>query len=48
VIEPIIGRYLRLDLDGRPHRLYVEEAGRGVPLLLPAHRRVRRPAMACT
>lgn len=32
--EPITGRYLRLDLEGRPHRLYVEEAGQGVPLLL--------------
>ncbi|MBV9565833.1 MAG: alpha/beta hydrolase [Bradyrhizobium sp.] len=31
--EPIIGRYLRLELLGRPHRLYVEEAGRGTPLL---------------
>ncbi len=31
--EPILGRYLNLDLLGRPHRLYVEEAGQGVPLL---------------
>ncbi|HET9903809.1 MAG TPA: alpha/beta hydrolase [Xanthobacteraceae bacterium] len=31
--EPIAGRYLRLDLLGRPHRLYVEEAGQGIPLL---------------
>lgn len=31
--EPIIGRYLHLDLDGRPHRVYVETAGQGVPLL---------------
>ena len=31
--EPILGRYLRLDLDGKPHRVYVEEAGQGVPLL---------------
>ena len=31
--EPIIGRYLRLDLLGKPHRLYVEEAGEGTPLL---------------
>jgi pimeloyl-ACP methyl ester carboxylesterase len=31
--EPIVGRYLRLDLLGRPHRLYVEEAGQGIPLL---------------
>ena len=34
MIEPIIGRYLRLDLEGRPHRVYVEEAGQGIPLLL--------------
>jgi len=27
------GRYLRLDLNGRPHRLYFEEAGEGIPLL---------------
>jgi pimeloyl-ACP methyl ester carboxylesterase len=33
VIEPLIGRYLRLDLDGRPHRIYFEEAGQGIPLL---------------
>ena len=31
--EPIIGRYMHLDLLGRPHRLYVEEAGEGTPLL---------------
>ena len=31
--EPIIGRYLNLDLLGRPHRLYFEEAGHGIPLL---------------
>jgi pimeloyl-ACP methyl ester carboxylesterase len=31
--EPIIGRYLHLDLFGRAHRIYVEEAGQGTPLL---------------
>jgi pimeloyl-ACP methyl ester carboxylesterase len=31
--DPIIGRYLRLDLLGKPHRVYVEEAGQGIPLL---------------
>jgi len=31
--EPIVGRYLNLTLLGRPHRLYVEEAGQGIPLL---------------
>jgi pimeloyl-ACP methyl ester carboxylesterase len=32
--EAITGRYLRMDIAGRPHRVYVEEAGEGVPLLL--------------
>lgn len=32
-IEPILGRYLSLALDGRPHRVYFEEAGDGIPLL---------------
>jgi pimeloyl-ACP methyl ester carboxylesterase len=31
--ESITGRYLQLDLLGQPHRLYVEEAGQGIPLL---------------
>ncbi len=31
--EPIIGRYMHLDLFGREHRLYVEQAGEGTPLL---------------
>jgi pimeloyl-ACP methyl ester carboxylesterase len=31
--EPITGRYMHLDLFGRPHRLYVEQAGEGTPLL---------------
>ena len=31
--EPAIGRYLRLAIGGKPHRLYVEEAGTGIPLL---------------
>lgn len=31
--EPVIGRYLNMTLLGRPHRLYVEEAGAGTPLL---------------
>ncbi len=31
--EPVVGRYLRLPIAGKPHRLYVEEAGRGIPLL---------------
>jgi pimeloyl-ACP methyl ester carboxylesterase len=32
-IEPVVGRYLQLDIKGRPHRLYFEEAGQGIPLL---------------
>ncbi len=32
-IEPITGRYMRLDIHGRPHRLYWEEAGQGIPLV---------------
>lgn len=31
--EPVAGRYLRIDLLGKPHRVYVEEAGQGIPLL---------------
>jgi len=31
--EPITGRYLQCELLGKPQRLYVEEAGRGIPLL---------------
>ncbi len=31
--EPIVGRYLHLDLSGRHHRLYIEEAGTGIPLV---------------
>ena len=31
--EPITGRYLQLELDGKPHRVYVEEAGSGIPLV---------------
>ena len=32
-LEPITGRYLHLEIDGRPHRVYFEEAGQGIPLL---------------
>ncbi|MGF1651645.1 MAG: alpha/beta fold hydrolase [Hyphomicrobiaceae bacterium] len=31
--EPIIGRYAHLDIGGRAHRIYIEEAGEGIPLL---------------
>lgn len=33
MIEAITGRYARIDLDGRAHRIYFEEAGQGIPLL---------------
>jgi pimeloyl-ACP methyl ester carboxylesterase len=32
-LEPTTGRYLRVELGGRSHRVYFEEAGRGVPLV---------------
>jgi pimeloyl-ACP methyl ester carboxylesterase len=32
-IEPIVGRYMQLGLGGRPHRVYFEEAGEGIPLV---------------
>jgi pimeloyl-ACP methyl ester carboxylesterase len=32
-LEPIVGRYLRLDFWGRPQRVYFEEAGQGIPLV---------------
>jgi pimeloyl-ACP methyl ester carboxylesterase len=32
-LEPIVGRYVRLDLGGRAHRVYFEEAGQGIPLV---------------
>lgn len=31
--DPIIGRYLRLEIGGRAQRIYVEEAGSGIPLV---------------
>jgi len=32
-IEPIVGRYMQMQIEGQPHRLYWEEAGEGIPLL---------------
>jgi len=34
-VESVVGRYLHADLNGRPHRIYFEEAGPadGIPLL---------------
>jgi len=31
--EPIVGRYLTVSIGGAGHRIFVEEAGRGIPLL---------------
>jgi pimeloyl-ACP methyl ester carboxylesterase len=31
--DPIVGRYLNLVVEGRNYRVYVEEAGSGIPLL---------------
>jgi pimeloyl-ACP methyl ester carboxylesterase len=31
--EPAVGRYLRLAISGKSHRVYVEQAGQGVPLV---------------
>lgn len=31
--DPIVGRYLNLEIGGTPHRVYVEEAGQGIPLV---------------
>jgi pimeloyl-ACP methyl ester carboxylesterase len=33
LIEPIVGRYVHVDLGARPHRFYFEEAGTGIPLV---------------
>lgn len=32
-VEPIVGRYVHVDIEGRAHRVYFEEAGQGIPLL---------------
>jgi pimeloyl-ACP methyl ester carboxylesterase len=32
-LEPVTGRYVRFELDGRSYRVYFEEAGQGIPLL---------------
>ncbi|MFZ9406290.1 MAG: alpha/beta fold hydrolase [Burkholderiaceae bacterium] len=31
--EPVMGRYLNLEILGAAHRLFIEEAGQGIPLL---------------
>jgi pimeloyl-ACP methyl ester carboxylesterase len=32
-VEPIVGRYINVEIDGSSHRVFFEEAGSGVPLL---------------
>ena len=32
-LEPVVGRYVRVELDERAYRVYFEEAGQGTPLL---------------
>ena len=31
--EPITGRYLTLGIEGVDHRIFIEEAGAGTPLI---------------
>ena len=31
--EAIVGRYFTLDVEGRAPRIYMEEAGHGIPLV---------------
>jgi pimeloyl-ACP methyl ester carboxylesterase len=31
--EPIVGRYLTVDISGEAHRIFIEEAGSGIPVL---------------
>ena len=33
VIEPIVGRYVHVDIDGEMYRIYFEESGTGIPLV---------------
>lgn len=33
-LDSPVGRYVHLELDGHDHRIYFEEAGQGIPLLL--------------
>jgi pimeloyl-ACP methyl ester carboxylesterase len=32
-LEPLTGRYMQLDIQGRRNRIYFEQAGQGIPLL---------------
>lgn len=46
-IEPVTGRYLQLEIEAARHRVYFEEAGKGIPLLcLHAGGNSRNPTAA--
>jgi pimeloyl-ACP methyl ester carboxylesterase len=32
-IEPMVGRYVHVEIDGEMHRIYFEESGAGIPLV---------------
>lgn len=32
-VEPIVGRYRNISIEGREHRVYVEESGKGTPVI---------------
>ena len=32
-IEPIVGRYVHVEIGGETHRIYFEENGAGIPLV---------------
>ena len=33
LIEPMVGRYVHVGIDGEMHRIYFEESGAGIPLV---------------
>ena len=45
-IEPIVGRYVHVEIDGVMHRIYFEENGSGIPLVCLHTAGCRQPAMA--
>ena len=45
-IEPIVGRYIHVDVEGTRYRIYFEEGGGRHPFGLPAYRRRRWATMA--
>ncbi len=45
-IEPMVGRYVHVEIDGTLHRIYFEEAGSGIPLVCLHTAGSRRAAVA--